>query len=79
MGGSLKTDKDVTIVKTVELKEDIQFTDENTVLDYPPIAQGLIEGLTELKGKFFNEMKPLDALKLANIQAFDVTKTVQQN
>lgn len=79
MGGSLKTDKDVTIVKTVELKEDIQFTDENTVLDYPPIAQGLIEGLTELKGKFFNEMKPLDALKLANIQAFDVTRTVQQN
>lgn len=78
MASALKTDKSVTLTKEIDLKEDVEFTDDFTVLDYAPIREGLFELLVELKNKFFSEMKPIETLKLANIRAFDVTKEVTQ-
>lgn len=55
--------------------EEMTFTDEYTVLDNFEIQNGLIEVLGELKEKIMTEFKPINALKLANIKNFDITRT----
>jgi len=70
--GSLSPDKNVVIEKEISFDPQEEFNDTNTVMDNFQIATGLIEGLTELKDKFFNEFKPLHTIKLASIKQTDV-------
>ena len=71
----LQPDKNVTIIKTINnLEPGIDFDDENLTINNLQIRTGLIEGLNELKDKFFNEFKPIDTLKLAQFKQKDVTK-----
>ena len=73
--GGLDLDKEITISKRIPLEGNEVFNEERTVMDSLPIKSGLIEALDELKDGIMS-MKPIETLKLANVQKFDVTKKI---
>jgi hypothetical protein len=63
------------IVKTVEVDPQVipyLKNGEKTIIDVLSVRTALIEALTELKDVFFNEFKPVGALKIAKFKASDV-------
>jgi hypothetical protein len=75
LNGGLDLDKEITISKRIPLEGGEDFNEERTVMDSLPIKSGLIEALDELKDRIM-AMKPIETLKLANVQKFDVTKKI---
>lgn len=75
----LSLDKDVSIRKVVTIDQHKPFDDENTIMDDLSIKTGLIELLDELKTKIMTEFKPVEALKLANIKQYDITKKLNED
>jgi hypothetical protein len=75
-GRKLTPDINLVVTKTApyELEEGEVFNEERTVLDKFEIKQALIEALTDLGDKIMTEIKPIQALKLANVQNYDITK-----
>jgi hypothetical protein len=78
LGGGLDLDKDIRIAKRAEFDPNTTFNDENTILDNLSIKSALIEALDELRDTIM-KMKPIEALKLANIKQFDITKRPSVN
>lgn len=80
--GSLDLDKEITIgpkefeysLPQNEEGVEQEFSDTYTVLDNFEIHNGLIECLNDMKERILAEFKPIQALKLANIKNFDITK-----
>jgi hypothetical protein len=72
----LTPDINIVIEKTAQytLEENETFNDERTVLDKFEIKQPLIEALSELGEKIMTDIKPVQALKLANVLNYDITK-----
>ena len=63
------------ITKTAEIApEAIPYLEDGTktIIDLLTVKNALIEGLTELRDAFFNEMKPVGALKIAKFKSHDV-------
>jgi hypothetical protein len=77
IGGRLLEDKNITIRKVVELDPEMEFNDQNTVLDNLSIVTALIEGLTELKDEFFTKMKPIEMLSKAKVKQSEVRESVE--
>ena len=73
LGGGLDLDKDIQITKRAEFDTQTSFDDENTIMDNLSIKSALIEGLDELRDMIM-KMKPIEALKNANIKQYDITK-----
>jgi hypothetical protein len=73
LSGGLDLDKDIQISKRAEYDSQTEFNDENTVMDNLSIKTALIEALDELKDTIM-KMKPIEALKNANIKQYDITK-----
>jgi hypothetical protein len=75
-GRKLNPDINIVIQKEAqyELEENEVFNEMRTVLDKLEIKQALIEALSELADKIMTEIKPVQALKLANVQNYDITK-----
>lgn len=73
LSGGLDLDKDIQIIKRAEFDTQTEFNDENTILDNLAIKSALIEALDELRDRIM-KMKPIEALKNANIKQYDITK-----
>lgn len=73
LSGGLDLDKDIQIMKRAEFDTQTEFDDENTILDNLAIKSALIEALDELRDRIM-KMKPIEALKNANIKQYDITK-----
>jgi hypothetical protein len=73
LNGGLELDKDVQISKRAEFDSQTEFNDENTIMDNLSIKTALIEALDELRDTIM-KMKPIEALKNANIKQYDITK-----
>lgn len=73
LSGGLDLDKDIQVIKRAEFDSQTEFNDENTILDNLSIKTALIEALDELRDTIM-KMKPIEALKLANIKQYDITK-----
>lgn len=71
--GGLELDKDIQIIKRAEFDTQTVFDDENTIMDNLAIKSALIEALDELRDTIM-KMKPIEALKNANIKQYDITK-----
>jgi hypothetical protein len=71
--GGLELDKDIQIIKRAEFDTQTLFDDENTIMDNLAIKSALIEALDELRDTIM-KMKPIEALKNANIKQYDITK-----
>ena len=73
LSGGLDLDKDIQVIKRAEFDSQTVFNDENTIMDNLSIKTALIEALDELRDTIM-KMKPIEALKLANIKQYDITK-----
>jgi hypothetical protein len=73
LNGGLELDKDIQIIKRAEFDTHPSFDDENTIMDNLSIKTALIEALDELRDTIM-KMKPIEALKNANIKQYDITK-----
>jgi hypothetical protein len=73
LNGGLELDKDIQITKRAEFDSQTSFDDENTIMDNLAIKSALIEALDELRDTIM-KMKPIEALKNANIKQYDITK-----
>jgi hypothetical protein len=73
LNGGLELDKDVQVIKRAEFDTQTSFDDENTIMDNLAIKTALIEALDELRDTIM-KMKPIEALKNANIKQYDITK-----
>lgn len=73
LSGGLDLDKDIQVIKRAEFDSQTEFNDENTIMDNLSIKTALIEALDELRDTIM-KMKPIEALKLANIKQYDITK-----
>jgi hypothetical protein len=73
LNGGLELDKDIQIIKRAEFDTQTSFDDENTIMDNLSIKTALIEALDELRDTIM-KMKPIEALKNANIKQYDITK-----
>ena len=73
LNGGLELDKDVQVIKRAEFDTQTSFDDENTIMDNLAIKTALIEALDELRDTVM-KMKPIEALKNANIKQYDITK-----
>jgi hypothetical protein len=66
-GQELLPVKTLTSQAIVEIGNNANFTDNYTVLDSRYIAQGLVQALSDLRGKFFTELDPFEAISLPNL------------
>jgi len=73
LNGGLELDKEIQIIKRAEFDSQTEFNDENTIMDNLSIKSALIEALDELRDRVM-KMKPIEALKNANIKQYDITK-----
>lgn len=73
LSGGLDLDKDIQIIKRAEFDTQTVFDDENTIMDNLSVKTALIEALDELRDRIM-KMKPIEALKNANIKQYDITK-----
>jgi hypothetical protein len=73
LNGGLELDKEIQIIKRAEFDSQTEFNDENTIMDNLSIKSALIEALDELRDRIM-KMKPIEALKNANIKQYDITK-----
>ena len=78
LNGGLELDKDIQIIKRAEFDTQTSFDDENTIMDNLSIKSALIEALDELRDRIM-KMKPIEALKNANIKQYDITKRPSVN
>lgn len=74
---NLTEDKNIDVIVNVpeDNEDNREFNSEFTVMDKLSIKQGLLEAVEEFKRKLMNEIKPKDALALANIKQYDIQKT----
>ncbi len=63
----LSPSKTITASSSALIPQNQSFNDVNTVLDSRLIYQALVEALTDLREKFFNELEPVDALTLPEL------------
>ncbi len=61
---SLVDGKQVSSIKTIQLKPNTQFTPENTIMDNPEIVQGLVDTINEFKQKM-KSISPESVLRKA--------------
>lgn len=54
------------------------FSDSHTVLDSRLIYQGLVQALSELREKFFNELEPVDALTLPELNQLRISGEINE-
>lgn len=71
--GNLSPDREIHVRKIIELDNERDFDDKYTVMDYPPIAQGLEEILDDFKSKII-EINPKDVISKANFKQYDIEK-----
>jgi hypothetical protein len=69
----LSPSKTLTGSTTVEFDPRTTFNDNNTILNNEFIYQGLVSVLDDLRGKFFTEIEPIDALTLPELSQSRIT------
>lgn len=72
--GNLNPDREITVRKNVDLSgNDREFNENYTVMDYPPILQGLEELLNDFKQEIMN-IDPKDIINRALFKQYDIEK-----
>jgi hypothetical protein len=77
--GRLGEFKELEVENTVSYDHNESFNDTHTVLDSRFIYQGLIQSLTDMKAKFFKDIKPIQSLGMPTVAQQDISESIAKS